>query len=153
MYIDDIDFRILSELQEDASLANLALAERVHVSPATALRRVRALREAGVVEAIVAVLSPAKLGGVQHAICDVSLDVQNADAFDRFEALVRDIAEVTQCYRTSPGVDFVVFLTLKDMAHYQSLSQTLFTAANNVRNVRTRFVTTRSKFTSRIPLK
>jgi Lrp/AsnC family transcriptional regulator, leucine-responsive regulatory protein len=153
MQLDDIDYRILAALQDDASLANLELATRVNVSPATTLRRVRVLRESGVIESVVAVVSPAKLGGVQHAICDVTLDVQNAEAFDRFEALVRDVSEVTQCYRTSPGVDFVVFLTLRDVAHYQSLSQTLFTASNNVRNVRTRFVTSRSKFTTRVPLK
>jgi Lrp/AsnC family transcriptional regulator, leucine-responsive regulatory protein len=105
-----------------------------------------------VIESIVAILSPEKLGRVQHAICDVSLDVQNAEAFDRFEASVRDVTEVTQCYRTSPGVDFVVFLTLRDVAHYQTVSQSLFSATNNVRNVRTRLVTARSKFTTRMPL-
>jgi Lrp/AsnC family transcriptional regulator, leucine-responsive regulatory protein len=153
MQLDDIDFRILALLQNDASLSNLELATRINVSAATALRRVRALRDAGVIESVVAVLSPAKLGSIQHAICDVSLDVQNAEAFDQFEASVRDVSEVTQCYRTSPGVDFVVFLTLRDVAHYQSVAQTLFSAANNVRNVRTRFVTARSKFATRLPLK
>ncbi|MGL4232919.1 MAG: Lrp/AsnC family transcriptional regulator [Casimicrobium sp.] len=152
MNLDDIDLRILRVLQSDASVSNQTLSERVFVSPATALRRVRALVEAGVIECITASLSPEKLGGVLNAFCEVSLDVQNADAFDAFEKLIGSVNEVTQCYRTSPGVDFTLMLAVRDMAHYQLLSQTLFTAANNVRNVRARFVTKRAKFTTALPI-
>jgi Lrp/AsnC family transcriptional regulator, leucine-responsive regulatory protein len=152
MNLDDVDWRILRVLQTDASISNQALSERVFVSPATALRRVRALADTGVIERITASLSPEKLGGVLNAICEVSLDVQNAETFDAFEAVIDAINEVTQCYRTSPGVDFTLMLAVRDMAHYQALSQTLFTAANNVRNVRARFVTKRSKFTTALPI-
>jgi Lrp/AsnC family transcriptional regulator, leucine-responsive regulatory protein len=152
MNIDAIDSQMLAQLQVDASIANQTLAERVGVSAATALRRVRALRENGVIEATVAIISPRAVGDVLIALCEVALDVQNENAFDAFDKLVADMSEVTQCYRTSPGVDFSLVLTLRDMANYQSLSQQLFVAANNVRNVRTRFVTKRSKFNSQIPL-
>jgi Lrp/AsnC family transcriptional regulator, leucine-responsive regulatory protein len=152
MNIDIIDREILAQLQIDASISNQALAERVNVSAATALRRVRALNESGVIEATVAIISPRAVGDVLIALCEVTLDVQNENAFDAFDKLVADVSEVTQCYRTSPGVDFSLVLTLRDMANYQSLSQQLFVAANNVRNVRTRFVTKRSKFNSQIPL-
>jgi Lrp/AsnC family transcriptional regulator, leucine-responsive regulatory protein len=152
MQLDDIDLRLLRLLQTDAGVSNQTLAERAFVSPATALRRVRALREAGVIEEIVAVLSPARVGGVLTAICEVSLDIQNAEAFDTFEAVVDATDEVTQCYRTSPGVDFTLLLSVRDMTHYQALSQSLFSAVNNVRNVRARFVTRRAKFTTRLPI-
>jgi Lrp/AsnC family transcriptional regulator, leucine-responsive regulatory protein len=152
MNIDTIDRAILAQLQTDASISNQALAERVNVSAATALRRVRALNESGVIEATVAIISPRAIGDVLIALCEVTLDVQNENEFDAFDKIVADVSEVTQCYRTSPGVDFSLVLTLRDMANYQSLSQQLFVAANNVRNVRTRFVTKRSKFNSQIPL-
>ncbi len=60
--LDAIDLRLLDELQRDASRSNQALAEAVHVSPATALRRQRRLQDAGVIERTVAVLSPEALG-------------------------------------------------------------------------------------------
>ena len=152
MHISELDLRILNVLQQDASLSNQALAEKVFTSAATSLRRVRALTEAGVIEATVAILSPAKLGPLLLAITEITLDMQNADRFDAFDALVRGEASVTQVYRTAPSVDFTLLLTLPDMAAYQALVQRVFTAANNVRNVRTRFATQRSKFSMVLPL-
>ena len=152
LQFSDLDLRILGSLQQDASLSNQTLAEKVFTSAATSLRRVRALEEAGVIEATVAILSPAKLGPLLLAITEITLDVQNAERFDAFDTLVRDEAGVTQVYRTAPSVDFTLTLTLPDMAAYQALVQRVFMAANNVRNVRTRFVTQRSKFTVALPL-
>ena len=152
MQFSDLDVRILGALQRNASLSNQALAEKVFTSAATSLRRVRALEQAGVIEATVAILSPTKLGPLLLAITEITLDVQNGERFDAFDALVRDEASVTQVYRTAPSVDFTLMLTLPDMAAYQALVQRVFTAANNVRNVRTRFVTQRSKFSVAMPL-
>ena len=152
MQFSDLDLRILNALQQDASLSNQALAEKVFTSAATSLRRVRALKDAGVIEATAAILSPAKLGPLLLAISEITLDVQNAERFDAFDMLVGDEASVTQVYRTAPSVDFTLMLTLPDMAAYQALVQRVFTAANNVRNVRTRFVTQRSKFSVALPL-
>lgn len=150
--MDDLDLRLLTELQRDASQSNQALAAKVFASPATTLRRVRALEEAGVIERTVAILSPEKLGSSITAITEITLDVQNADAFDAFDRLIASEPAVTQAYRTAPGVDFTLMLTLRDMAAYHALVQRLFTAANNVRNVRSRFVTRRSKFSVAVPL-
>ncbi|HEY1393847.1 MAG TPA: Lrp/AsnC family transcriptional regulator, partial [Methylibium sp.] len=55
--LDALDWRILDQLQQDASLSNQALAERVHVSPATCLRRVKRLVDSGVIEKRIAILS------------------------------------------------------------------------------------------------
>ena len=149
---DELDFRILEILQQDASISNQVLAERVFTSPATTLRRVRALEQAGVIERTVAILSPEKLGASITAITEITLDMQNADAFGAFDALISEEPAVTQAYRTAPSVDFTLLLTVRDMAAYHALVQRLFTAANNVRNVRSRFVTKRSKFSVAQPL-
>ena len=149
---DELDVRILEILQHDASISNQALAERVFTSPATTLRRVRALEESGVVERTVAILSPEKLGTSITAIAEITLDVQNSESFDAFDVLIGAEPAVTQAYRTAPSVDFMLVLTVRDMAAYNALVQRLFTAANNVRNVRSRFVTKRSKFSVAQPL-
>lgn len=144
--LDDLDIRILEILQHDASTSNQVLAELAFTSPATTLRRVRALEAGGVIERTVAILSPEKLAASVTAIAEITLDVQNAESFNAFDALIDAEPAVTQAYRTAPSVDFTLVLTVRDMAAYNALVQQLFTAANNVRNVRSRFVTKRSKF-------
>lgn len=144
--LDDLDWRILAALQEDASLTNLALAQRVHASPPTCLRRVRRLRETGVIARDVAQLDAATLGHRLNAIIEITLDRQTSEDFDAFETYICAEPAVTQCYRVSPGPDFVVMAELPDMAAYDALAHRLFAQSSNVRNVRTFFATRRAKF-------
>ena len=150
--LDATDWKILQILQTDASLTNHALAERVHTSPATCLRRVKALVDAGVVERRVALLSADALGHGLTAIVEVVLDRQGAEALAAFEA--RAVAEtaVRQCHRVSPGPDFVLVVQVLDMAAYDALVERLFTADANVRNVKAFFSVRRAKFETGIAL-
>lgn len=155
--LDATDFALLRLLQTDASLTNQALAERVGVSPPTALRRVRRLVDVGVIERTVAVLSPARLQattgrGQLQAVLEITLDVQDATAFEAFEARAAGEAAVQQCYRVASGPDFVLVTHVGDMAGYQALAQRLLTAAANVRNVRALMVVSRSKFSPAMAL-
>ena len=150
--LDATDLRILDQLQRDASSSNHDLAALVHTSPATCLRRVKRLVEAGVIERRVALLSPQKLGAGLTAFAEVSLDRQGAEHVQAFEA--RAVAEgaVQQCHRVSPGPDLMLVLQVADMASYHALVQRLFTQDANVRNVKTFFSTHRAKFETRVPL-
>lgn len=150
--LDATDWRLLDELQRDASLSNQDLAARVHVSPATCLRRVRRLVEQGVVERRIALLSPEKLGAGLTVIAEVTLDRQGAEHLAAFEA--RALAEpgVRQCYRVSPGPDFVLVLQVADMPAWHALVQRLFTQDANVRNVKSYFSVHRAKFDPALPL-
>jgi Lrp/AsnC family transcriptional regulator, leucine-responsive regulatory protein len=150
--LDAIDWRILAELQSDASLSNQALAAKVHVSPATCLRRVRRLTEQGVIERRVALLSPDKLAVTLTAIAEVSLDTQGAEHLAAFEARALAEAAVQQCYRVSPGPDFVLVLQVADMPAWHALVQRLFTQDANVRNVKSFFSVHRAKLDTRIAL-
>jgi Lrp/AsnC family transcriptional regulator, leucine-responsive regulatory protein len=150
--LDAIDWRILAELQSDASLSNQALAAKVHVSPATCLRRVRRLTEQGVIERRVALLSADKLAVTLTAIAEVSLDAQGAEHLAAFEARALAEAAVQQCYRVSPGPDFVLVLQVADMPAWHSLVQRLFTQDANVRNVKSFFAVHRAKFEPAIAL-
>ena len=150
--IDPTDLRILAQLQDNAALSNLDLAATVHTSPATCLRRVKRLVEAGVIERRVAILSSQRLGAGLTAFAEISLDAQGAEHVAAFEA--RAIADpgVQQCYRVSPGPDLMLVLQLHDMAAYHALVQRLFTQDANVRNVKTFFSVHRAKYETRIPL-
>jgi Lrp/AsnC family transcriptional regulator, leucine-responsive regulatory protein len=150
--LDATDFRILDQLQHDASLTNQALAAAVHTSPATCLRRVKRLDDSGVIERRVAILSPHKLGAGLTALIEITLDRQGAEHLAVFEA--RCVAEpaVQQCYRVSPGPDVILVIQVPDMPAYHALVQRLFTQDANVRNVKTFFSVHRAKFEPRIAL-
>jgi DNA-binding Lrp family transcriptional regulator len=150
--LDSVDRNILDVLQTDASLTNQALAERVHVSPATCLRRVKALVDAGVIERRVALLSSERLGRGLTAIVEVVLDRQGAEALAAFEARAVADAAVRQCHRVSPGPDFVLVVEVADMAGYEALVDRLFAQDANVRNVKAFFSVRRAKFETRIEL-
>src|SRR5690606_17522006 len=148
--LDDLDRRILVELQHDCSLTNQELAARVHASAPTCLRRVRRLVERGVIARQVAILAPEKLGSTLTAIVEITLDVQTAESLDAFERSLVDETAVLQCYRVSPGPDFVVVAQVWDMPAYHALAHRVFTSQANVRNVRTFFSVHRAKFETRI---
>ena len=148
--LDDLDLRLLALLQRDASRSNQALAEAAGVSPATALRRVRRLVETGVIERTVAVVAPQALGVGLSAVVEVTLDRQGAEHLDAFEARAVAEAAVQQCWRVSPGPDFVLVVHARDMPGYQALAQRLFTQDANVRNVKTYFAIKRGKFTTEV---
>ena len=151
--MDEIDMKLLDILQTDASESNQALAARVHVSPATCLRRVKRLVDAGIIERRVALLSPEKLGHGLTAIVEVTLDRQSAEALAAFEARAVGEDAVRQCHRVSPGPDFILTIQLTDMAAYHALVQRLFTADANVRNVKSFFSVHRAKFETAIALR
>jgi DNA-binding Lrp family transcriptional regulator len=150
--LDAIDWRILDQLQHDASLSNQALAELVHVSPATALRRVKRLVDAGFIERRIAVLSADRLGAGLTAVVEITLDHQSAERLAAFEAKARTEPAVQQCYQTSSGPDFVLVVQVRDMEAYHALVQRLFTSDVNVRNVKTYFSIKRGKFEPAIAL-
>ncbi len=154
--IDAIDIALLDLLQTDSSSSNQDLAQRVHVSPPTCLRRVKRLHDVGLIERQVAILSPERLATVLghglQAVIEITLDRQDDEAQQAFESrVVRDPA-VQQCYRVSPGPDFILIVHAHDMPGYLALAQRLFTADANVRNVKAFFSVRRAKFETRVPL-
>jgi Lrp/AsnC family transcriptional regulator, leucine-responsive regulatory protein len=128
----------------------------VHISPATCLRRVKRLRDAGLIEREIAVLNPQRLaqslGHGLEAVVEISLDRQGNEEQEAFEQRVGAEDAVQQCYRVSPGPDFILIVYARDMPDYLALAQRLFTSDANVRNVKTFFSVRRAKFRPRIAL-
>nr|WP_295769979.1 Lrp/AsnC family transcriptional regulator [Rhodoferax sp.] len=154
--LDEVDVHLLALLQSDSSLSNQALAERVHTSAPTCLRRVKRLFNAGLVERQIAILNPEKLSATigfgLTAIVEITLDRQDANALEQFETRVADDPAVQQCYRVSPGPDFVLVVHAANMPAYQALTQRLFTSDANVRNIKAFFSIKRSKFGAELAL-
>ncbi len=150
--LDELDIRILDQLQNDASLTNQALAKVVHASPPTCMRRVQRLRAQGVIEKQVAILATNKAANTLTAIIEVTLDNQSAERLQQFEQQVNLETAILQCYRVSTGPDFVLIAQVADMPAYHSLVHRTLTAQANVRNVRSFFSVYRSKFDTRIAM-
>lgn len=150
--LDELDKRILQYLQQDSSLSNQDLAAKVHASPPTCLRRVKRLMDTGVIAKQVAILAPEKVGAGLTAIVEITLDVQTSEKMQEFEQLAAAEKTVQQCYRVSPGPDFVLIIQVTDMNAYHQLAHRLFATQSNIRNVRSFFSMFRSKFETYLAL-
>jgi Lrp/AsnC family transcriptional regulator, leucine-responsive regulatory protein len=153
--LDLTDLQLLDLMQRDAGLSNVQMATQLHISPPTCMRRVRRLHALGLIERHVAIVRPEALaplvGHGLQALVEVTLERQNTEALDAFEATAVAHDGVQQCWRVSPGPDFMLVIACHDMPAYLALSQQLFTAHGNVRNVKTFFATKRAKFSPHLP--
>ena len=154
--LDATDLALLDQLQQDSSLTNQELAAKVHISPPTCLRRVKRLRDEGLIAREVAIVDPDKLAPVLghglQAVVEITLERQGDEQQQAFESRVIGDAAVQQCYRVSPGPDFVLIVHARDMPDYLQLAQRLFTSDANVRNVKAFFSVKRAKFEPRIAM-
>ena len=154
--LDATDLKLLGLLQADASLNNVALAEKLHISAPTCLRRTKRLQQEGWIEKQVAILSADKVGRYMGhgltAIIEVSLDKQGEEWLEAFETRAVQEQAVQQCWRVSPGPDFMLVVQTTDMPAYLALTQSLLTQNANVRNVKAFFSVKRAKFGTELSL-
>ncbi|MEN3290438.1 MAG: hypothetical protein V7634_4738 [Bradyrhizobium sp.] len=149
--LDEIDLKILSEIQADGRITNVELAKRVGISPPPCLRRVRALEEDGYITGYRGLLDPRKLGFDVTVFAAVHLSSQADADLRAFEEFVRAEPLVRECWMLSGEVDFILKCVAPDMATFQEFV-THLTAAPHVRNVRTSLVLHNSKYEAAVPL-
>jgi len=149
--LDEIDLKILSEIQADGRITNVELAKRVGISPPPCLRRVRTLEEEGYIQGYRGLLDPRKLGFDVTVFASVHLSSQADADLRAFEAFVRKEPLVRECWMLSGEVDFILKCVAPDMATFQDFV-THLTAAPHVRNVRTSLVLHNSKYDAAVPL-
>jgi DNA-binding Lrp family transcriptional regulator len=144
--MDRIDRKILDYLQQDASISNVDLADRVGLAPSSCLRRVRNLWKEGIITRSIVLTDGEKLGRNVKAIVSVKLfDHGNAAREEWLQALAQE-RSVSQVYSVSGETDAVVFLTLSNMKEFQELSQSLFAGNSNVFQFVTQFILEEHKF-------
>jgi Lrp/AsnC family transcriptional regulator, leucine-responsive regulatory protein len=118
--IDRFDDRILQELSRDGRISNLALAERVGLSPSTCLRRVQALERAGVITGYRARLDPARLGVGFVAYVSVGLSTHTKAAQEDFERAMQAAPQVRECHNVTGAVEYVLRVEVADLAAYKA---------------------------------
>ena len=139
--LDAIDRRILRELQEDARLSNVELADRIGLSPSPCLRRVRALEESGLIAGYRAHLDAKKLGLSLMALIHISMDQHTPERFSNFETKITGIPEVLECLLiTGQDADYQLKVVVRDMDGYQELLLNRITRIEGVTGVHSSFV-------------
>lgn len=137
--VDDIDRRILQQLQREGRMTNHELAERVGLSPSPCLRRVRQLEADGVISGYVAVIDPEALGLNVTAFVRVRLKEQGDRHLSEFEAAIRDIPEVLDCYLMTGEADYQLRVLVGSLKEFEDLLRHKLTTLSVVAQVTTSF--------------
>ncbi len=137
MELDEIDKRIIRELQHDGRIQNNELAKRVGLSPSPCLRRVKLLEEAGVIRRYVAVIDQEKVGLKLSMFARVWLTAQDAETVDLFVAAMRQLPEVVECYIMLGESDALLRVVVADLNDYRRFQSTNLTRKNGIQNVKT----------------
>lgn len=151
--LDDIDWKILAELQADGRMTNVELARRVGISAPPCLRRVRALEEAGFITGYRALLDEKVLGYEVTAFVEVRLKSQSEAELLAFEARVRAAAIVREAHMLSGEYDFLLKCVAPDLRSVQAFVMSEITAAPNVANSKTTLVIRTSKSEAIVPMR
>jgi DNA-binding Lrp family transcriptional regulator len=152
MSFDAIDLRILRELQTDASLSNVALAQRVGLSPSPCLARVKALEKQGLIRQVVALLDAQQLGLHLNVFISISLKQQTRAALQEFEALVCARDEVMECYLMTGDADYLIRVALPDMAALERFIIEQLSPMKMVEKIRSSFALKQVRYKTALPL-
>ncbi|PWE32419.1 ArsR family transcriptional regulator [Maritimibacter sp. 55A14] len=152
MQLDRADHVILDAMQRNARTGLEALAADSGLSVASVQRRVRRLRDAGVILGEVALLDPAKVGQPMGFVVMVELERERLDQIDAFTRRVQAEPQVQQCYYVTGEADFCLICMARDMEDFQALTHRLFFENANVRRFRTSVMMDRKKTGLAVPI-
>ncbi|KAA8692988.1 Lrp/AsnC family transcriptional regulator [Pseudomonas caricapapayae] len=134
--LDRIDRAILKTLQRDASISNVALAEKVKLSPPACLRRVERLKEAGVIKGVVALLNGDVLDAGMVVLIGVVLDRSTPDSFAQFEAAAQKVSGCMEFHVVTGEFDYFMLLRTKDSQSFNRLHAEQLLYLPGVRQIR-----------------
>lgn len=134
--LDRIDKRILKLLQSDATLSNVALAERVNLSPAACLRRVERLKRDGVISRIVAHLDPEQLQAGMVVLIGVVLDRSTPESFAAFEEAAQKVSGCMECHVVTGEFDYFMLVRTRDSQSFNRLHAEQLLYLPSVRQIR-----------------
>ncbi len=150
--LDEIDQRLLAELQAEGRVTNVELAQRVGLTAPPCLRRVRGLEEEGVIKGYHADLDASKLGFAITVFAMVSLKSQAESALREFEDHMAGLDEVRECHMLNGEIDFILKVVSRDLQSFQEFLTSKLTPAPNVESVKTSLTIRTAKHMPGVPL-
>lgn len=152
MDMDKIDYRLLSCLQKNARISNVALAESISLSPAPCLRRVRDLETSGVIRGYVTLLNPEALGLEVSTFIQVSLEKQIGSALRIFEETIESYPEVMECYLMTGSSDYLLRVVVSDLKALQVFIVDRLASIPQVSNIRSSVTLKQVKYKTALPI-
>jgi DNA-binding Lrp family transcriptional regulator len=149
---DEIDLKLLSELQADGRITNVELASKVGLTAPPCLRRVRTLEQSGAIRSYHADIDPSALGFTIMVFAMVSLKSQAEDDLRAFEAHVRSLPEVRECHMLNGEIDFILKIVSHDLQTFQEFLTSKLTSASNVSSVKTSLTIRTAKDEPGVPI-
>jgi Lrp/AsnC family leucine-responsive transcriptional regulator len=153
MPLDSIDLAILAELQRDGSQTNVALAQRVHLSPSPCLARVRALERAGTIRRYVALVDPEAVGLGVSVFISISLREQNTATLGEFERRIADYAEVMEAYLMTGDADYLLRVVVPDIRALERFILERLSSIPGVEKIRSSFTLKQVRYETALPLR
>lgn len=150
--MDRFDARILDLVQRNTRMTAEQMSGPVGLSPAACQKRLRRLRDSGVIAAEIAVLAPETVGRGLTMIVEVTLERERAEFLDAFKQTMLAAPEVMQCYYVTGSADFILILTARDMKDYEDFTRRYFFAQSNISRFRTNVVMDRVKVSLAVPV-
>ena len=150
--LDDFDREILRRLQLDARATGEAIGATVHLSAAAVQRRIKRLRQSGVIAAEVAIVDPVAVGQAMSFVIGVELERERADMLDAFRRAARADPNVQQCYYVTGVADFILIVVARDMADFEAFTRRLLFDNANIRRFTTSVVMSRDKIGNTVPI-
>lgn len=150
--MDKLDYKLLAVLQQNARTPIQELADHIGASTASVQRRLKTMRDAGVIQKEVAVLDPQKLGFGITAVVSVELERDRLDQINAFKRKARQDRQVMNFYCIAGNADFVMIVIAKDILDYEAFTHRFFFSDKNVRKFSTSIVISTEKATLELPI-
>jgi DNA-binding Lrp family transcriptional regulator len=150
--IDEIDRRIIAELQSNSKLTNVELAAKVGLSASPCLARVRELERDGVLRGYVALVNADALRLKITVFIQITLEKQTEKALEVFESRIRAFPEVMECYLMTGDSDYLVRLVVPDVRALQDFIVHNLTTIPGVANIRSSFALKQVTYKTALPL-
>lgn len=150
--LDQIDKQILNILQKNNQITNLELAEKINLSPPPCFRRVKRLRDLGIICKDVSLVDPIKVGHPLIVFVNITLEKQREDLLTHFERKMLAEPEVMQCYFVSGEADYLLIIQVPDMNYYNEFARRVFANEANIKMFRSSFCLNRVKYDTSIIL-
>jgi len=152
MEIDKLDRRILALLQKNNRVSNVELAAEVGLSPPACLKRVKRLRDAGVIYADVALVNPELAGNKMTLMVSVEMERDRKDIYQTFRQSILQASEVTQCYQVTGSYDFILMICVADIVAYEAFVERVLHTDLNIRKFHTSLSIRTVKYSTEISL-
>jgi Lrp/AsnC family leucine-responsive transcriptional regulator len=152
MQLDQIDRKILSLIQDNGKLTMKEIASMIQLSVTPTYERIRKLEKEGIIDKYVCLLNRKKVGKSILVYCQVTLDKQQKENFESFNAAIREMEEVIECNVVSGNYDYLLKVLVEDGEFYNHFYQNKLSVLPSVLHISSYFVISEIKQTTKIPV-